>query len=74
MKFSEQLRKDHEGEFGRTLAEYAEQVAALKMALAFARARLADMLMGDDGQARKEAERAIPMIDEALAKARGEDR
>lgn len=38
----------------------------MREALQLARDRLADMLMGDDGQAWKEAEKAPPIIDAAL--------
>lgn len=41
-------------------------------ALDQARNRMLDMMQQDDGQAYKEAEKAMPMIDEALTAARGE--
>lgn len=46
---------------------YTHPTQQVLAALKLARARLADMLEGDDGQAWKEARKAIPIIDAAIA-------
>lgn len=43
----------------------------MREALQLARDRIADMLMGDDGQAWKEARKALPIIDAALPSHKG---
>jgi len=49
--------------------QLAKRVVGLEKALQEAVWRLEDMLEGDDGQAWKEAEKALPKIREAMLKA-----
>lgn len=49
----------------------ADPDARLLEPLITARDRIRDMLMGDDGQAWKEARKALPDIEAAIAKAEG---
>lgn len=57
------------------LAQAAKQIDSAEKLLAqleIARNRINDMLTGDDGQAWKEAHKALPSIDEAIARAKGD--